>query len=97
MSGQQLMQIADYIKSFSNPLRINILVTLTDHEKSVNEIVEATGAKQCYVSQQLQYLTRKALLSRRSQSHNVFYSIKNRNALELLELAKISLVTEDLN
>ena len=86
MSNLELAEVSDFMKCFSNPLRLNIILTLEEGEKPVNEIVEETGAKQCYVSQQLNYLTLRNILERRSEGHHVYYSLKMKNVVSMLEL-----------
>jgi ArsR family transcriptional regulator, virulence genes transcriptional regulator len=81
-------RIAEFMKIFSNPVRVKIIFTLSNfEEKTVNRLVMELAAKQCYVSQQLAYLTEKGILARRKNSHNVYYSLRNRDILNLLELA----------
>lgn len=84
-------EVADFMKSFSNPIRLKIINTLNGSEKPVNQIVQEVGEKQCYVSQQLQYLAKKGILARRVNSHFVYYSLKNHSVINMLEMVKIGL------
>ena len=91
MRDAEMKQVADYMKTFANPLRVNIIMTLNSDEKSVNQIVQDTGAKQCYVSQQLGYLTKKGVLNRRPNQHNVYYSVKKSHVVNMLEMVRIGI------
>ena len=79
------------MKSFVNPLRLKILDCLNGSEKPVNQIVAETGAKQCYVSQQLIFLTQKNILNRRVDYRNVFYSLKMKHVHDMLEMVRMGL------
>ena len=85
MSNLELIKLSEFMKCFSNPLRLHIMLILQKAEKSVNEVVEDTGAKQCYVSQQLNYLFLKHLLDRRADGHNVYYTLKSKSLAQLLD------------
>jgi ArsR family transcriptional regulator len=84
--------VADFMKAFSNPVRLKLLLTIDEHsELSVNELVEKTGEKQCYVSQQLKLLADKGILERRKDRHNVYYSLKNKHVVDMLTMVEIEM------
>ena len=86
------LEKAGFLKIFTNPIRLKIIFFLNlEGEKTVNELVEILVAKQCYVSQQLNYLTGKGILERRKDGHNVYYSLKNKEIISLLDLTDIQL------
>ena len=91
MSNAEMVEMASFMKSFVNPLRLKILDCLNGSEKPVNQIVRETGAKQCYVSQQLIFLTQKNILNRRVDYRNVFYSLKMKHVHDMLEMVRIGL------
>ena len=52
-------------------------------ERSVGEIVEATGATQANVSRHLQILLRARILARRKDGLHVYYEIADPSVLDL--------------
>ena len=92
MSGKDILEIARYMKSFANPLRLKIIDVLKEEEKTVSQIVGEVRARQCHVSQQLMFLTEKNILQRRNQSRFVFYSIKDKCVPNMLELVRIGML-----
>lgn len=84
---ETLDRIAPIIRNVAHPLRLRILDYL-DHEgepRSVSDIMEAAGAGQAIVSQQLRILKDQGVLSARREGNFVLYSIANRSVLLLLE------------
>lgn len=66
---------ADLLKAMAHPLRLALLVSLTDCECCVHELVEATGATQPLVSQHLRVLRNADLVSRSQRGREVVYTI----------------------
>jgi DNA-binding transcriptional ArsR family regulator len=96
MTVFQLSRIASFLKIFSNPIRLKIIFFLNlEGEKTVNELVEILMAKQCYVSQQVNYLTGKGILERRKDGHHVYYSLKNKEIINLLDLTGTQLTKNE--
>ncbi len=56
LSTEQLGLIAERFKALSEPSRLEILNTLREGERTVSEILEATGLGQANVSKHLQLL-----------------------------------------
>jgi DNA-binding transcriptional ArsR family regulator len=81
-----LEYIASRFKVLSDPRRLKILHTLEAGERSVTELVEATGSTQANVSKHLGILTRAAMVGRRKKGLNVYYSITDPVIFELCKL-----------
>ena|SRR5687767_5037845 len=84
---ETLERVAPIIRNTAHPLRLRILDYL-EHEgdpRSVSEIVEAAGAGQAIVSQQLRILKDQGILSARRQGNFVLYDITDRSVLLLLD------------
>jgi ArsR family transcriptional regulator len=77
---------AKTLKAISHPLRLKILCTLNENELSVKEIVEKSGSSQSNISQHLNYLRDKNVLSSRRDANRVFYRIAK---LELIDVIKM--------
>ncbi|MEZ5345412.1 MAG: metalloregulator ArsR/SmtB family transcription factor [Pyrinomonadaceae bacterium] len=85
LSPQALDMIAERFKVLSEPIRLQILHTLQDGEKSVNELTEAVQTSQPNVSKHLKILQRNGLLTRQQHGNTVFYSIADDSIFTLCE------------
>ena len=75
---------ANALKAMGHPLRWKILCTLGDQELSVGDIVSQTGTSQSNVSQHLEQLRNKNIVTSRKEANRIFYRIRNGNVLELI-------------
>lgn len=65
--------VAERFKALGEPGRLAILASLQAGEKSVSELVEATGRGQPNISQHLASLARAGFVAARRQGNRVFY------------------------
>lgn len=72
------------LKAMSHPLRLKILCTLSDHEVSVQDIVDNVGTSQSNISQHLAILRDKGILSSRKDANRVYYRIADPRTLRLI-------------
>lgn len=75
LSDEAFEQIAGFFKVLAEPLRLKILHALYEGERTVNQIMEATGGNQANVSKHLRVLFDAGLLSRRKEGTNAYYRI----------------------
>lgn len=75
MSDEMLELIAQRFRLLSDPMRLRILHQLQHGEKSVTELVEATGASQPNVSKHLSTLRTHGLVRRRQEGNMAYFSI----------------------
>jgi DNA-binding transcriptional ArsR family regulator len=75
---------ANALKAMAHPLRWKILCTLGDRELSVGEIVEQTGTSQSNISQHLEQLRNKNIVTSRKEANRIYYRIRNGKLLELI-------------
>ncbi|MBM3878154.1 MAG: helix-turn-helix transcriptional regulator [Verrucomicrobia bacterium] len=75
LSDRALELIAERFRALSQPLRLRLIILLEGGERTVTELVQASGQAQTNVSRQLQSLTRAGVLSRRRQGVSVYYRI----------------------
>jgi DNA-binding transcriptional ArsR family regulator len=68
---------AEICKTFSNPIRLEIISKLRDGKKSVTEIAALTGVRQATVSQHLAVLRQRGVVSTKREGINVFYEVSN--------------------
>ena len=70
----------------SEPMRLRLIQALFDGERSVGELVAATGGTQGNISRHLQTLTQAHVLARRKEGLQVYYSIADASIFRLYEL-----------
>ena len=89
-SKQNQIQICDaliqFLKVVSNKTRLGIISLLVDEEKCVGDIQDLLGAKQSYISQQLQILKKKGYLSSRRDGTQIYYRIKDEKILKVFKM-----------
>ncbi len=91
LSIEALDMIAARFKVLSEPLRLRILHTLQDGEKSVNELTEIVEASQPNVSKHLKILQEAGILRREQNGNAVYYRIADESIFDLCELVCNSL------
>nr|VFJ64278.1 MAG: transcriptional regulator, ArsR family [Candidatus Kentron sp. FW]VFJ67408.1 MAG: transcriptional regulator, ArsR family [Candidatus Kentron sp. FW] len=85
------------LKAMAHPLRWRILCTLDSDELSVGEIVEKTGTSQSNVSQHLDQLRSKNIVTARKEANRVYYRIRNDQLLVLIGTMREVLCPANLN
>lgn len=84
-----LVFIADYFKVLSKPIRLKILNSLKNGEKSVSQIVTEVNSPQPNVSKHLGMLVQAGIVSRRQKKNTVYCSIADKRIWQICELACI--------
>jgi DNA-binding transcriptional ArsR family regulator len=78
--------IALRFRLLGEPLRLKLLAALAGGERSVNELVEITGAGQPNVSKHLGALAQGGLVGRRKSGSTALYSIADPFVLRLCDV-----------
>lgn len=86
MSEHALAHVAEYFRALSVPLRLRILDTLREGERSVGDLAERLGRSQANVSQHLAILTKAGLLVRQARGTSAYYGIADPATFALCEL-----------
>jgi DNA-binding transcriptional ArsR family regulator len=86
MPDEALELVADRFKVLGDPVRLRILQALRGGERSVGELVEATGIVQTNVSRHLQILLRAGLVGRRKEGLFVYYRVADPTVLQLCDV-----------
>lgn len=86
LSTDALQIIAGHFAVLAQPLRLQLLNELQFGERTVTELVEASGANQANVSKHLNLLANAQMLGRRKAGLNVYYFICDPVVSELCEL-----------
>ena len=83
--------VAARFKALGDPGRLALLSALQGGEKSVGELVEATGRGQPNVSQQLAALHRSGLVAPRREGNHVYYRIADPYVVRICDAVCLSL------
>jgi ArsR family transcriptional regulator, virulence genes transcriptional regulator len=68
---------AEVSKIMAHPIRLAILHSLKDGEKTVNELVEIVGASQSNVSQHLALMRQREIVETRKDGSNIYYRVSS--------------------
>src|ERR1700681_2001050 len=79
---------AEFFQALSNPTRIAIIELLRDGELSAGALIERLGLEQANASQHLAVLRSKHIVVNRKVGNQVFYSVRDRLILEVLDVMK---------
>ena len=79
---------AELCKTLSNHTRLEILNLLRDGEKTVSELVAATGLRQSNLSQHLALMRQQGIVIARKEGANVNYRIANPKIVKACELIR---------
>lgn len=85
MPQELVDRIARRFKVLSEPMRVRILDSLRDGERSVGELVVTLGTTQQNVSKHLATLHLEGIVARRKEGNRVLYRIADEDVLELCE------------
>jgi len=85
MKPEECQKFADLMKQLANPLRMAILFTLKEGKRSVTELIEITGAKQSYISIQLNQLYNLNIVSRAGLGGKNYYHLIDNTIMDILE------------
>jgi DNA-binding transcriptional ArsR family regulator len=86
VSDEKLRLIAGQFKLLADPTRLRILHILQSGERTVTEVLAATGTSQGNISKHLGVLARGRLISRRKEGLNAYYAITDPIIFELCDL-----------
>ena len=85
---EELLDLADLFKMFSDSTRIKILYSLFDGEKNVSEICENIDMNQSAVSHQLKLLKSSKLVKSRREGKTVIYSLADDHVETIIAMGK---------
>jgi len=94
LSDRAIDLIAHRFKLLSEPMRLRLLQMLMNGEKSVNELVRATGTTQANISKHLGILADGGLIARRKEGVTTFYHIADPSLFTLCSLVCNSLQSQ---
>jgi DNA-binding transcriptional ArsR family regulator len=86
---------AGYFALLSEPMRLRILHAVCEGERTVGDIVRATGSSQTNVSRHLNVMFRAGALKRRRDRNFTWYSVADPTLTELCRTVCVHLVARD--
>lgn len=89
-SGQPPVYVlkAELFRTLGHPARVRVLQLLREGEMTVGALQAALELDSSGTSQQLSALRKQGLVASRRDGTSVYYRLKDRRTLELLELAR---------
>ena len=78
--------LAERFKVFSEPMRLKLIYSLMDGEKSVSQLVRDTGGLQANVSKHLGMLLDAGVVGRRKQGLHTYYKVTDTSVYEICDL-----------
>jgi DNA-binding transcriptional ArsR family regulator len=86
LTPEQLRHIAERFKALAEPSRLEILYALKSGERTVSELLAATGLGQANVSKHLQLLHSAGFVKRRKDGVSNYYRLADAEVFRLCEL-----------
>ncbi|MHC1730274.1 MAG: ArsR/SmtB family transcription factor [Syntrophobacteraceae bacterium] len=86
--AEHLERAADILRTVAHPARLRIIDFLEGGEKAVAEICRHLDAPQPYISQHLNLMKAKAILSSRRNGTQILYSIANKNVVKVIHCVR---------
>ncbi|MBL8755286.1 MAG: winged helix-turn-helix transcriptional regulator [Planctomycetes bacterium] len=86
MSPQMLERVAGQFRALAEPSRLQLMNLLFDRERTVGELVEASGLSLANASKHLGLLHRAGWVTRRKDGLNVVYALADERTFGLCEL-----------
>lgn len=77
---------ASFMQGFASPHRLMILCQLADGEKSVSQLIDATGIAQTSMSQHLSKLKKEGLIDYRREHRTLYYKIVQKDVMAIITI-----------
>ncbi len=85
---------AEISKTLANPIRLAILHTLRDGEKSVNELTNILGISQSNLSQHLALMRQKEIVTTRKQGTSIYYRVTDPKINQACDIVRQVLIDQ---
>lgn len=85
---KQCDSVSELLRSLAHPVRLKILCSLMENERSVNELTDFCGISQSAMSQFLGRMKEEGLVDSRREKTRVFYRVANPKVTRLLGAIK---------
>jgi DNA-binding transcriptional ArsR family regulator len=84
LSGEEAETLAEAMRAFGTASRLRLLWAMRDEERTVEELVAATGLSSSAASQQLRLLRQARLVAVRRSGRHAFYRLYDHHVADLL-------------
>jgi ArsR family transcriptional regulator len=85
---EEEVRVVSLFKALSNPVRYKIIKLLADGEYTVTELADEIRRDSQNISQHLRILRQQNLVRYRTEGKQVYYWLKRRGILKLIDLAQ---------
>ncbi|MFZ9407922.1 MAG: ArsR/SmtB family transcription factor [Burkholderiaceae bacterium] len=87
--------VSRYFSILSEPVRVRIVHAICQQERTVNDIVQTTGATQTTVSRHLALMYREGVVSRRREGGFVYYTVSDEALAEICRTVCVHIASRD--
>ena len=84
LAGEEAETLAEAMRAFGTASRLRLLWAIRDEERTVEELVAATGMSSSAASQQLRLLRQARLVAVRRAGRHAFYRLHDHHVADLL-------------
>jgi len=88
LEAVQVERAAEILKTVAHPVRLQIVDLLDRGERTVTALCQLLGAQQPYVSQQLNLMKAKGVLSSRRSGNQVFYVLADPRVAKIIRCVR---------
>ncbi len=88
IDSEHIQRAADILKTVAHPVRLQIIDFLEAGEQPVAHICKWLNAPQPSISHHLSLMKAKSILSSRRDGNQVFYSVANKNVIEVIHCVR---------
>lgn len=85
MLAEEREVAAEVLKAMAHPVRLGVIETLADGERTVTQLYETLGCSQSMMSQQLKILCQQKLVNIRKDGTQKYCRLANRDFLKLFD------------
>lgn len=86
LTPEKIELVAERFRALAEPARLHLMTALRDGERTVGELVEATGLGTANVSKHLQLLHAAGFVGRRKEGLYVCYSLAGDDVFRLCDI-----------
>jgi len=86
LTPEKIELVAERFRALAEPARLHIMTALRDGDRTVNELVEATGLGTANVSKHLQLLHAAGFVTRRKEGLYVRYALADADVFRLCDI-----------
>jgi len=86
LTPEMLELVAQRFHALGDPVRLQLMNSLREGERTVNSLVETTNVSTANVSKHLQILHAAGFVTRRKEGVRVFYSLAGEDVLQLCDI-----------